>query len=138
MHRYAPLQLARPFETAHDLLTQARWLVRIFGMVVQPFLLAAPKLQSHSLVFCRIAFEHVGNQCSKRYAILSEQFAHEPLGGTPVTSAFFLETVWRPSEKTEAPYCFIGHLDTASRQHFFNYSEAHLVESENIARPFSL
>ena len=69
--RCEPLQMTRPLETAHHLLTAPCRLVRVFRPVVQPLVLAVFALQSEIPVRRRIAFELVGDQHTQRAAMLS-------------------------------------------------------------------
>ena len=61
--------------------------MRILDRVVQPFVLAVFKAQTHIFVCCRVALSFVGDQNPRRDATFVEQLAHQLLGGIPVTSA---------------------------------------------------
>ena len=78
--RREALQVTRGLEAAHHLLAHPCWLMRVFRPVIQPLLLAVFTVQTEIPVRRSIAFELVGDQHTRRTAVLLEQLAHKALG----------------------------------------------------------
>src|SRR4051812_30935168 len=82
-----PLHLPRRLEALHDPLSSSRWLVGILRPVVEAFVLAMLDA-GHDLPLGRgIAAQLVGDQHTRRAALLLQQLAQQAFGGFLVAPA---------------------------------------------------
>ena len=82
-----PLHLPRRLEAFHDPLSSSGRLVGIFRPVVEAFVLAVLDAGHDLPLGCGIATQLVGNQHTRRAALLPQQLAQQAFGGLLVAPA---------------------------------------------------
>lgn len=79
--------MACRLEAAHRPFSLPRWLVRVFGAVVQPFMAAMVHARHDLLVGCLVATQLVGDQYARDILAAFEHLAEELLGRGVVPAA---------------------------------------------------
>src|SRR3954470_12243773 len=82
-----PLHLPRRLEALHDPLSSSRWLMRILRPVVEALVLAVLDARHDLPLGGSIAFQLVGDQHTRRSALLLQQLAQQAFGGLLVAPA---------------------------------------------------
>jgi hypothetical protein len=81
------LHLPRRFEAFHDPLSSSRWLMRILRPVIEAYALAMLDARHDVPLGSRVAAQLIGDQHTRRLALLLQQLALQALGCLLVTPA---------------------------------------------------
>jgi len=79
--------MAGGFEPLHDPLSSLRRLMRIFGTIVEPLVLAVLNLEPQAPARRAIGSELAGDQNTRSAGLFANELAHKPLSSPPVTMA---------------------------------------------------
>ena len=86
MDRDEALQLPRRFEPLHDPLSPPRWLMGIFGSIIESLMLAMLELHAHVRARGAVRTELIGDQDTRSAGLFAEELAKQAFGGASVAA----------------------------------------------------
>ena len=83
------LNMFRGFEPLHDPFSPSGRLMRILGPIIETFVLAMIRLQSHVRAGGSVGSQFIGDQNARSFDLFADELAQQAFRRTPVTAALY-------------------------------------------------